>query len=327
MADETTPPSARPKRTPEEIAAQREAMMAAKAAKASGQQPPAPPAAPAKQEEAPPPAAAPAPGQKRSPEEIRAQREAMMAAKAAKAAGPAVPATAPAPKPAAAPAPQPAAAPAPKPAAAPAPKPAAPGHKGKETPSAGIGPMNRREFMNYAWLSSIALLSAQTVAASLWFAFPNFKEGEFGGKFPIGPAMDVVPEKNAAPKAYTDGKFWLVNVEEYVDKWHPTDPKNGILAVYKVCTHLGCLYEWIEMTGRYECPCHGSKFSLTGDYIEGPAGRNLDRFVIEAYAPGSDRKAGTPRAITDLAAGEPLVVNGDDYLVIDTGAKILGKAR
>jgi NADH-quinone oxidoreductase subunit I len=61
------------KRSPEEIKAQREAMMARKAAKAAGQEVPA--------------AAEPAAKPKRSPEEIKAQREAMMARKAAKAAG------------------------------------------------------------------------------------------------------------------------------------------------------------------------------------------------------------------------------------------------
>ena len=48
-----------------------------------------------------------------------------------------------------------------------------------------------------------------------------------------------------------------------------------------VCTHLGCLYKWEPSNSRFECPCHGSKFSREGHYIEGPAPRSLDQFVIK----------------------------------------------
>jgi cytochrome b6-f complex iron-sulfur subunit len=31
----------------------------------------------------------------------------------------------------------------------------------------------------------------------------------------------------------------------------------------------------------FECPCHGSKYNYHGEYEDGPAPRNLDRFVVE----------------------------------------------
>ncbi|GAB4412032.1 MAG: hypothetical protein Fur0044_06260 [Anaerolineae bacterium] len=82
---ETSAPPAAPaaKKTPEEIKAQREAMLARRQAKTAGEDAPATPAAV--------PVAAPEPVQptapKRSPEEIKAQREAMMAKRAQRAAG------------------------------------------------------------------------------------------------------------------------------------------------------------------------------------------------------------------------------------------------
>jgi cytochrome b6-f complex iron-sulfur subunit len=334
-------------RTPEEIQAQREAWLARKTARAAGQDVPmqspaasaeAAPAvaeavaeAPAEPEVSPQPVvetAAPeaasarpapslppqAPASKRTPEELRAQREAFLAAKAAKAAGVAAPPPAPAPTPASAPSARPveAAKPAPKPRAteeaAPRPSPA------KEAPAEKVDPnLTRREFLNYAWLASIALLTVQGVGLSLWFAFPNFKEGQFGGAFPIGDAAGALPEVNSGPKAYVDGKFWLINVDSEVNG----ESRKGILAIYKVCTHLGCLYEWVPMTNRFECPCHGSKFQLSGDYISGPARRSLDRFVIQAVAPDGSIKETDP-------AGGPLEINGDETLVIDTGRRILG---
>ncbi len=296
------------KRTPEEIRAQREAFLAAKAARAAGLVAPAPPMLaeePVEPAPAPPPAEKSAKGdkpqpaaRKRTPEEVRAQREAFLAAKAAKAAGKTDGTSAPA-----LPAPMDKPKPAPKPALAEA-----------ALPHPAEANISRREFLNYAWLASIALFSVETVGLSLWFAFPNFKAGQFGSQFSIGAAAEVLPEVNAAPIPFTDGKFWLANLDTTARNGQP---RKGILALYKVCTHLGCIYDWVAITNRFECPCHGSKFELTGDYIEGPARRSLDRFIIQAVAPDGSLKESD-------AEGNPLVIEGDETLIIDTGKRILG---
>ena len=43
-----------------------------------------------------------------------------------------------------------------------------------------------------------------------------------------------------------------------------------------VCTHLGCYFKWDPATGHFECPCHGSVFSIDGKVLGGPAPRPLD---------------------------------------------------
>ncbi|RME83464.1 MAG: hypothetical protein D6775_08025 [Caldilineae bacterium] len=164
-------------------------------------------------------------------------------------------------------------------------------------------PVNRREFLTYAWGASMALVALQLGLATAWYTYPRFKAGQFGGVFTLtGP----LPEKGGKPDEYLAGMFW----------WSHTEL--GMKALYKVCTHLGCLYEWKDQTQRFECPCHGSRFRQDGRVIRGPAARDLDEFVVTAYdAEGNVIDASSPEK-------RYVVARDDATYKVDTGQKMLG---
>ena len=171
--------------------------------------------------------------------------------------------------------------------------------------------VNRREFLAYSWSAAVGIVTAQSLVATGLLMYPRFKAGEFGGDFLLGSSSGL-PSLEAAPQSDPIGKFWLVNTDE------------GPRALYMVCTHLGCLYKWVDANKRFECPCHGSKFTREGDYLEGPAPRSLDQFVVEVTQNGGV-VASTQSA--DGGIQPPGAPAEGTEIVVKTGSRIQGPAR
>jgi cytochrome b6-f complex iron-sulfur subunit len=109
-------------------------------------------------------------------------------------------------------------------------------------------PVNRREFLNLTWLASLGLLAIDLGAVTVLFTLPQLGEGEFGGRFVLGRAGDILPSPGGNPLNFAKGKFWLSRTQD-----------NRLVAPYKVCPHLGCLYNWNEESNQFLCPCHYSQ--------------------------------------------------------------------
>ncbi|VAW39467.1 hypothetical protein MNBD_CHLOROFLEXI01-2242 [hydrothermal vent metagenome] len=194
-----------------------------------------------------------------------------------------------------------------------------------EVKSDGI---SRREFLYYIWGASMALYAAQFSGLLVWFLLPKFREGEFGGRFTV--AIDELPPVNAAPVNMPSGRFWLVNLDttqsnNLMEKAEDeTEEIVGVAAIYKVCTHLGCIYTWTPANDRFECPCHGSKYRLDGRRIESPAPRSLDRFYMEFLDADKNPIPGTQSELVDDFYAPVALPSNAAFISIDTGIRKMG---
>ena len=51
--------------------------------------------------------------------------------------------------------------------------------------------------------------------------------------------------------------------------------KNLLTPATKRCPHLGCALKWNKAEHSWDCPCHGSRFTKSGELLDNPANGNL----------------------------------------------------
>ena len=88
-------------------------------------------------------------------------------------------------------------------------------------------------------------------------------------KIPVGSIDNIAPGKGAVLRI--GGKAQAV----YKDK------TGRVYRFGAHCTHMGCPLEYNEADQSFDCPCHGSRFSMHGDVLEGPAQLPLKKIEDE----------------------------------------------
>lgn len=61
--------------------------------------------------------------------------------------------------------------------------------------------------------------------------------------------------------------------------WRNADGQISVFSA--VCPHMGCVVRWNADETTFDCPCHGSRFSVEGEVLNGPAITGLKRLENE----------------------------------------------
>lgn len=127
--------------------------------------------------------------------------------------------------------------------------------------------LNRREFLSFLSVGWIAFSAACAGMASLAlrFAYPNVN---------FEPEMDFIA---GVPSDYENGvdERWKNGFGVWIVK-----QEGRLVALSNICTHLGCIPNWLASELKFKCPCHGSGYYQNGINFEGPAPRPLERYKI-----------------------------------------------
>ncbi|MHC4234408.1 MAG: Rieske 2Fe-2S domain-containing protein [Planctomycetota bacterium] len=137
---------------------------------------------------------------------------------------------------------------------------------GKQDPSRRS--MVRGLAIGAGWLAFGGAAAVTAGPAFMRFMMPNVLE-EPDPRVRVGP-VDKYAEM-APGDVNEDFKpqgVWMIRLE------------GAIAALNIICTHLGCIPNWLTNDRKFKCPCHGSGFKPTGINFEGPAPRPLERFKI-----------------------------------------------
>ena len=59
------------------------------------------------------------------------------------------------------------------------------------------------------------------------------------------------------------------------------DNEGTLHAVDTTCTHMGCEVTWNNAEHTWDCPCHGSRYTYTGEILEGPAVKPLKKIDLK----------------------------------------------
>lgn len=143
---------------------------------------------------------------------------------------------------------------------------------------------NRQEFLYYLLAATVLLFGLGAAGLSLWYAIPVLPST----KVEVGTLADFEsPERPYLVTGHeADHRFWVVNTGEEVFAFLARTPNMYWSDAYGEA----CLFAWNEATNRFEDPCSGDKFGLTGELVEasgrGPLRTQLDRYGVEVTADG-----------------------------------------
>ncbi|MGH9113180.1 MAG: ubiquinol-cytochrome c reductase iron-sulfur subunit, partial [Acidimicrobiales bacterium] len=149
--------------------------------------------------------------------------------------------------------------------------------------------VTRRQFFNRSIVGMFAFGLSGFGAASLAFLYTPSKGG-FGSQIRVGALDDIKADIEAGDgfAYYPEGQMWITTYpSDALSKAEAvyTEPelagmREGLIALWQKCPHLGCRVPQCLPSQWFECGCHGSQYNRVGEKKGGPAPRGMDRFAM-----------------------------------------------
>ncbi len=147
--------------------------------------------------------------------------------------------------------------------------------------------LNRRRFIQASFWAGLSVTLLGSVGLFLDFWYPRNVRG-FGGPVAAGKVTDF--PRGADPRPNLSGQFWMTNLDGADTRDGGSGGGQGLIALWRKCPHLGCTVPWKNnaatpegFTGAtwFQCPCHGSTYTMAGVRVFGPAPRSMDTMLVE----------------------------------------------
>ncbi len=134
-------------------------------------------------------------------------------------------------------------------------------------------PIRRRHFISDLILASAAIKFIALGALLVDYWSENGRELEFFGT--------VLDEANMPLKASSMAPGSVKSAVNGGNKILVIRDGDGMRALSKACTHKSCTVKWDQENNMIRCPCHGSRYALTGEVLKGPAKKPLQKIDLK----------------------------------------------
>ncbi|MFJ7932923.1 FAD-dependent oxidoreductase [Sporosarcina sp. NPDC096371] len=113
---------------------------------------------------------------------------------------------------------------------------------------------------------------------SRFYAHPSLKNFLVENANVVGQLIKgKLDSPKTTPEDLSNGEGAVITLDGH-RKGAYKDDKGELHIVDTTCTHIGCEVEWNSGDRTWDCPCHGSRFAYTGEVIEGPAEKPLQKY-------------------------------------------------
>ena len=113
---------------------------------------------------------------------------------------------------------------------------------------------------------------------SRFYAHPSLKKFLVENANVVGQLIKgKLNSPKTSPESLANGEGAVITLDGH-RKGAFKDDEGQLHIVDTTCTHIGCEVNWNNGDRTWDCPCHGSRFSHTGEVIEGPAEKPLQKY-------------------------------------------------